>query len=303
VSVYKQLHQIIGEDVVHYETDVRDTSKLVEIIDKNSVQAVIHFAALKAVGESTEKPLEYYENNISGLLSVLNAMNQTGLRKLIFSSSCTVYGDPDVVPIDENTPQKPTTNPYGETKQMAERIITDVATASSLQAVLLRYFNPIGAHESALIGELPLGVPNNLVPYITQTAAGIRDKLVVFGDDYDTPDGSGIRDYIHVVDLAKAHIKALEYLDKQEAPTSTFNIGTGSGASVLELIKTFEKVNKVKVPYKIGPRRAGDIARVYALPTKAEKKLGWKAEKSLEDALKDAWRWQKKPSSKHAYNP
>lgn len=290
--VLDSLQNITGESVPFFEADVRDTDTIARILEENTIDAVIHFAALKAVGESAQKPLEYYDNNIGGLVSVLTAMQTASVNKLIFSSSATVYGDPDELPLTEEAPLKPATNPYGATKQMGERIIEDTTNASDLRAVLLRYFNPIGAHESGLIGEAPNGVPNNLVPYLVQVASGVRDKLTVFGDDYDTADGSGVRDYIHVVDLARAHVSALDYVEKQNSPTSVFNIGTGKGASVLELISAFERVNNVKVPYEIGPRRPGDVACVYADPSKAEKLLGWKAEKSLDDSLRDAWRWQ-----------
>lgn len=291
-KVVDAIEEISGKSVRFYELDIRETNELTRIFTENSIDAVIHFAALKAVGESVQKPLEYYRNNIDGLLSVLESMKATNVSKLIFSSSATVYGDPDSLPITEDAPLKPATNPYGATKQMAEQIIKDVAAAHNLSAVLLRYFNPIGAHESAKIGELPRGVPNNLVPFITQAAAGIRDQLTVFGDDYDTPDGSGVRDYIHVVDLANAHIKALEYLDKPQDLVASVNVGTGRGNSVLELIKTFEEVTGAKVPYVIGKRRAGDIASCYASADRAKNLLGWQAEKTLEEALRDAWNWQ-----------
>jgi UDP-glucose 4-epimerase len=219
-------------------------------------------------------------------------MAQNNVSQIIFSSSATVYGDPDTLPITEESPLKPATNPYGATKQMAEQIIQDLCRTSDVKAVLLRYFNPIGAHSSGLIGELPIGTPNNLVPFVTQAAAGLRDELTVFGDDWDTPDGSGVRDYIHVVDLAKAHVKALDHLNTTEDKVTILNIGTGKGSSVLEIINTFESVNHVKVPYVIGPRRDGDIASCYASPAKAERLLGWKAELSLEQALRDAWNWQ-----------
>jgi UDP-glucose 4-epimerase len=293
-KVLHNLEKITGKPVTYAELDVRSTIELTELMVYHSIDTVIHFAALKAVGESVQKPLDYYRNNISGLLSVLEAMHSAGVNNLVFSSSATVYGDPDVVPISENAPLKPATNPYGATKQMAEQIIQDVCRASNLRAVILRYFNPIGAHSSGLIGELPKGAPNNLVPFVTQVAAGLRDRLTVHADDYQTPDGSGIRDYIHVVDLAKAHVKSIAHLKQTKDTVTILNIGTGKGASVLEVINTFEKVNGVKVSYAIGPRRAGDIASCYASPAKAEKILGWKAELSLEQALKDAWNWQQK---------
>lgn len=291
-SVVERIEKIAKSPVVFKNIDVLKTDALASIMGNSSFDSVIHFAALKAIGASTQKPLEYYKNNIGGLISVIEAAQSAGINKLIFSSSATVYGDPDFVPITEDHPLKTTTNPYGETKQMAERIIQDICKATTLQAVILRYFNPIGAHISGLIGENPQGAPNNLVPYLVQAAAGVRDKLTVFGNDYPTPDGSGVRDYIHVVDLAKAHVAALSHLDNQSEPTSVFNIGTGKGASVLELINTFERVNGVKVPYQIGPRRPGDIASCYADAAKANEILGWKAEHSLEQSLVDAWRWQ-----------
>ena len=291
-KVFESLEKITGESINFTESDVRDTEELVYLMEANCIEAVIHFAALKAVGESVQKPLEYYRNNIDGLLSVLEAMQRTKVPKLIFSSSATVYGDADEMPITEDAPLKPATNPYGATKQMAEQIIQDACKSSGLQAVLLRYFNPIGAHSSGLIGELPLGTPNNLVPFVAQAAAGLRDTLTVFGNDYETPDGSGVRDYIHVVDLAKAHVKSVDYLKEAEDKVTILNIGTGRGTSVLEVINTFEKVNNVKVPYTVGPRRPGDIATCYASPAKAEKVLGWKANLSLEQALADTWKWQ-----------
>jgi UDP-glucose 4-epimerase len=292
-SVLDAIKQITGKEPYFEQFDIRETIELELLLEKMCIEAVIHFAALKAVGESVQKPLEYYDNNVMGLVSLLRAMNEASVNKLIFSSSATVYGDPDTLPITEEAPLKPPTNPYGATKQMAEQIITDVARSGGLTAVNLRYFNPIGAHQSGLIGELPRGIPNNLVPYVVQAAAGQRDKLTVFGNDYPTPDGSGIRDYIHVVDLAKAHVKALDFISAaQKTAVSTFNLGTGTGVSVLELIHAFEAVNGVKVPYEIGSRRPGDIAACYASADKAAKELGWKTELSLEEALRDAWRWQ-----------
>lgn len=298
-SVIAQIEKITGRDIEFVELDVTNTAAMEEIFELHNVEAVIHFAALKAVGESVEKPIDYYQNNIDGLLSVIKAMRVNGVKKLIFSSSATVYGDPDSLPITEDMPLKTPTNPYGATKQMCEQIINDCSSAGLLDAVSLRYFNPIGAHVSGLIGELPKGTPNNLVPYVTQAAAGVRGALTVFGDDYDTPDGSGVRDYIHVVDLAKAHVKALEYLEKpHDGNVVALNIGTGQGSSVLEILSVFEKVNGVAVPYTIGRRRAGDIAACYASPDKAYELLGWRAELSLEDALKDAWRWQQNIGNK-----
>lgn len=293
-SVYDRLKTITGKPIMHAEFDVRDTETLTILMREQAIDAVIHFAALKAVGESVEKPLDYYENNISGLLSVLRAMQTCKVNKLIFSSSATVYGDPDSLPITEDAPLKPATNPYGATKQMAEQIIRDSTNSSDLQAILLRYFNPIGAHPSGLIGEKPKGAPNNLVPYVTQAAAGLRPALTVYGNDYDTPDGSGVRDYIHVVDLAKAHVAALDYLSTTDISIEALNIGTGNGVSVLEILSTFEKVTNTPVPHQIGLRRIGDIASCYASADKAKRLLDWQAELSLEQALKDAWNWQQK---------
>jgi len=291
-AVQNAIEKIADTQIRFEELDVRDTESLAILMEEQCIESVIHFAALKAVGESVEKPLEYYRNNIDGLLSVLEAMRAADVKQLIFSSSATVYGDPDTLPITEDSPLKPVTNPYGATKQMAEQIIADTCQATDIRAVLLRYFNPIGAHSSGLIGELPIGPPNNLVPYVAQAASGVRESLTIFGDDWDTPDGSGVRDYIHVVDLAKAHVASLNYLHESTEKTSYFNIGTGHGVSVLELIHTFEEVNEVKVPYTIGPRRPGDIASCYASADKAAQILGWKAELSLEQALKDTWNWQ-----------
>lgn len=291
-KVQDSIFSITNKRVPFYNCDVRDTSNLVSLIKKHSIDGVIHFAALKAVGESVANPLLYYQNNIGGLLSVLEAMDKTDVDKLIFSSSATVYGDPDSLPITEDMPFKPATNPYGSTKQIAEKIIEDVTASTNLRAIALRYFNPIGAHPSGLIGELPLGAPNNLVPYVVQAAAGIRASLTVYGSDYDTIDGTGVRDYIHVVDLAKAHVCALQQLQSDTQKYNAINLGTGSGTSVLQIINTFERVNGVKVPYHIGSRRDGDIASCYASAKKAHKTLGWTATLTIEDALRDAWRWQ-----------
>lgn len=294
-DVIDRLKKITGQQLAVYEGGYQDQELLNKIFKDEKIDGVIHFAAYKAVGESVDEPLKYYQNNIAGLITLLEAMSDSGVADLVFSSSCTVYGEPDKVPVTEDSPVKPATSPYGATKQMGEVIIKDTANASkSLRALALRYFNPIGAHPSSLIGELPIGVPNCLVPYITQTAAGIREKLRVNGNDYDTPDGTCIRDYIHVVDLAKAHVKALEYLSKQKPSSFDFiNFGTGTGSSVLEVINTFEKVTGQKLPYEIGPRRPGDAMTVYASTEKANKVLGWKAELTLADALRDAWNWQK----------
>lgn len=260
------------------------------------IAAVMHFAAFKAVGESTEKPREYYRNNLVSLLNLLDLMPEFGVKGIVFSSSCTVYGQPEQVPVNEQSPILPANCPYGNTKQICEEMIRDtVAAGVPVKSILLRYFNPIGAHPTALIGELPNGVPLNLVPYVTQTAIGIREQLSVFGDDYNTRDGSCIRDYIDVVDLAKAHVLAItRMLEKETEPVEVFNLGTGNGVSVLELVKTFEKATGVKVNYKIAPRRAGDVEQVYADCTKANEVLGWKAEVNLEETLRNAWKWQTK---------
>ncbi|MDQ1086210.1 MULTISPECIES: UDP-glucose 4-epimerase GalE [unclassified Siphonobacter] len=294
-KVLDRLETILGRKVKSYSANCNDSALLTKIFKEENIQGVIHFAASKAVGESVEKPLLYYRNNISALVTLLEAMTANGVSNLVFSSSCTVYGQPDSIPVTEETPVLPAASPYGNTKQVGEEIIRDtVAAKPGLKALALRYFNPVGAHESALIGELPIGVPANLVPFVTQTAIGIRSKLMVFGNDYGTPDGTCIRDFIHVVDLAKAHVKALELLVKQEDANyyEYFNIGTGKGTSVKELIDTFEEVTGVKVNYEFAPRRAGDIMEIYAEVSKSRDVLGWQAEKTLAEALADAWRWQ-----------
>lgn len=290
IMVLDRLKSICGSEIPFVKADVCDVQTLNDVIQKHQIDGVIHFAAFKAVGESVEKPLKYYRNNIGGLVALLEAMNINGLKNLVFSSSCTVYGEPDHSPVDENSSIKTANSPYGNTKQIGEEIIHD---CKSLNAVVLRYFNPIGAHPSAQIGELPLGVPNNLVPFITQTAAGLREKLTVFGSDYNTKDGTCVRDYIHVVDLAKAHVIALNYINNHpDNKVETFNIGTGNGHTVLEVIKTFESVNNIQLNYTIGPRRSGDVEKVWANPEKAEKQLGWKAELGLEEMLRSSWAWQ-----------
>jgi UDP-glucose 4-epimerase len=293
-SVINQIEKLIEQPLKTYTGDYQDKKLLKNIFRKEKIKGVIHFAAYKAVGESVEKPLAYYLNNVAGLVYLLEAMEENNIANLVFSSSCTVYGEPDKLPVSEESSLKPATSPYGATKQMCEVVIQDTAFASKrLKALALRYFNPIGAHPSGLIGELPLGVPANLVPFVTQAAAGIRAKLTVNGNNYPTPDGTCVRDYIHITDLAKAHVKALAYLTKQsQGYYDVFNVGTGKGTSVLKVIKTFEKVNKQKVPYVIGPRRAGDVVTNYAAVAKSAKVLGWKAEKNLDEALRDAWRWQ-----------
>ncbi len=293
-SVLKGLKKILKRNVKCYAKNCLDIKSLEKILVDEQIEGVIHFAASKAVGESVANPLKYYQNNLVSTLNLLELMLKLNIKNLVFSSSCTVYGQPDVIPVDEDTPRQPATSPYGNTKAICEDILRDMITAKNPQKIIsLRYFNPIGAHPSARIGELPNGVPSNLVPFITQTAAGLREKLTIFGNDYNTPDGTNIRDYIHVVDLAKAHVAALQLLSKQsDNYYDTFNIGTGRGDSVLELVKTFEKVNKLKLNYEIGARRAGDTEKIYAITDKAEKIMGWKAEKTLAEALKDAWRWQ-----------
>ena len=292
-SVVDRIEEITGVRPTFYQIDVTDKAALQKVFEEQDIDTVIHFAGFKAVGESVEKPLEYYRNNLDTTLTLLETMRSFGCKKIIFSSSATVYSLSDDVPVTEESGPLGCTNPYGWTKYMIEQILRDVAKADpEMSVVLLRYFNPIGAHESGLIGEKPAGIPNNLMPYITQVAQGIREKLSVFGDDYDTPDGTGVRDYIHVVDLAKGHLAALKYADSHKG-CEVFNLGTGHGYSVLDLVKTFEKVNGVKIPYVITDRRPGDIALCYADTAKAEKVLGWKAEKDIEDMCRDSWNWQR----------
>lgn len=295
-DVLKGLDEILGFTPEFIELDLRDKSAVKNLFDQHSFDGVIHFAASKAVGESVENPLLYYENNINGLVYVLQNCVAHGVHNFIFSSSCTVYGEPDHLPIDESAPIKRALSPYGNTKQIAEEILHDLCKVTPLRTILLRYFNPIGAHDSALIGELPKGVPQNLVPFITQTAAGLRQELSVFGDDYPTPDGSCIRDYIHVMDLAEAHVVALDRLVKnaQQEPVEVFNLGTGQGNSVLEVIQTFEEATGVKLPYKIVGRRAGDVIAVYADTTKATQVLGWSTKRDLSASLSSAWAWEKR---------
>ena len=290
-TVLKRIGQICGREPVFVEGDIRDTSLLETLFAKHRVDAVMHFAGLKAVGESMQRPLDYYRNNVGGSLSLLAAMRKAGVKTMVFSSSATVYGDPASVPITEDFPRS-TTNPYGTTKLMIEDILGDVYRAETGWGIArLRYFNPVGAHESGLIGENPKGTPNNLMPYIVQTAAGLRDALPVYGDDYDTPDGTGVRDYIHVVDLAIGHIAALDYLQKQHQ-LLTVNLGTGHGVSVLEMINAFETTNHCRVPYRIKDRRPGDIARCWADTGLAQTLLGWRASRTLENMCADSWRWQ-----------
>ena len=280
----------------YFNIDLRNKIAVKDFFKTNRVDGIIHFAASKAVGESVKNPLLYYENNISTLVYLLQEMKEHQLSNFIFSSSCTVYGQADELPITENAPVKPAESPYGNTKQIGEEIIKESCKANGLKAIALRYFNPIGAHETAIIGELPLGVPQNLIPFVTQTAAGIRKELSVFGDDYPTKDGTAVRDYIHVVDLAKAHIAALERLlnNGNKKDFEVFNVGTGTGSSVLEVIKAFEKVSNTRLNYKIVARREGDITSAYADTTLAKVELGWETEKTLEQALLAAWKWQLK---------
>ena len=295
-DVVDSIEQITGERPVFEKVDCLDYAALDGVFAKYpGIEGIIHFAASKAVGESVQKPLLYYRNNLVSLINILELMPKHGVKGIIFSSSCTVYGQPDTLPVTEQAPIKKAESPYGNTKQVNEEIIRDtVASGSPIHAILLRYFNPIGAHPTALIGELPNGVPQNLIPYLTQTAIGIREKLSVFGDDYDTPDGSCIRDYIYVVDLAKAHVTAMNRIldNRQKDKVEVFNIGTGRGVSVLELIHAFEAATGVKLNYQITGRRAGDIEKVWADPTYANTELGWKADTSLEDTLLTAWKWQ-----------
>lgn len=293
-STISAIEKITDKKPKFYNVNLLDKEKVNKIFDENKdIEAVIHFAALKAVGESVEKPILYYENNLQSTLVLVDVMQKHNVKKIVFSSSATVYGDPAKVPITEDMPTGAATNPYGETKVMIERILTDIYKSdNSWSVMLLRYFNPIGAHESGLIGESPNGIPNNLMPYINQVALGKLDHLRVFGNDYNTPDGTGVRDYIHVVDLAKGHIKAIERCEKITG-VEAYNLGTGIGYSVLDIVKNFEKATGIKIKYEIAPRRAGDIAECYADPSKAEKVLGWKAEKNLEQMCKDSWNFTK----------
>ena len=296
IEVLESIIAITGVKPSYSNIDLRNKIAVEDFFKNNTIEGVIHFAASKAVGESVKHPLLYYENNISTLVYLLKEMKKHKLSNFIFSSSCTVYGQADELPITENAPTKPAESPYGNTKQIGEEIIKDSCKANGLKAIALRYFNPIGAHETIHIGELPLGVPQNLIPFVTQTAAGIRKELSVFGDDYPTKDGTAVRDYIHVVDLAKAHIAALERLlkNKNKKDFEVFNVGTGTGSSVLEVIQAFEKVSKTKLNYKIVGRREGDITSAYADTALAKVELGWETEKTLEEALLAAWKWQLK---------
>lgn len=303
IEVLNGIEKITGIRPMFENIDCTDYINMDRMFEKyQNIKAIVHFAALKAVGESVEKPLMYYRNNLVSLINLLQLMPVHKIKNIVFSSSCTVYGQPEILPVREDTPFKPALSPYGNTKQICEEIIRDTihATPNLYRSIVLRYFNPIGAHPSAEIGELPIGVPNNLLPFITQTAIGIRKQLLVYGNDYNTPDGTCIRDYIDVVDLAKAHVVALKRMLKQQQKTNleVFNLGTGRGLSVLEIIKTFEKVNGVKVPYKIVGRRPGDIEKVWADPSLANKELGWKAERTMEETLRSAWEWEKKLASR-----
>ena len=282
--------KITGKDFKFYEMDYLDREKLEKVFEENKIDSVLNFAGFKAVGESVEKPIEYYTNNISGALVLLDTMKKYGVKKFVFSSSATVYGEPERIPITEDCKTGGTTNPYGTSKLFIEQILKDIYNSDNTWDIaILRYFNPVGAHESGLIGEEPQGIPNNLMPYVVRVAAGKLKELSVFGNDYDTPDGTGVRDYIHVVDLAKGHIKALEKLEKEGKGLFIYNLGTGKGYSVLDMVKAFEKSTGKKVAYKIAPRRAGDIATCYSDPTKAKEELGWEATKTLDEMCKDSW--------------
>lgn len=298
IGVLDGIKKITGVSPIYENIDLKDYASLNKFFQKyTGIEAIINFAASKAVGESVKLPLLYYRNNLSSVINLLELMPKYDISNIVFSSSCTVYGQPDVLPVTEQSPIKPATSPYGATKQMCETIITDAVHANhGMKAILLRYFNPIGAHPSAEIGELPNGIPNNLLPYVTQTAMGIREKLRIFGDDYNTPDGTCIRDYINVVDLAKAHVVAVSRMleKKSRRPVEIFNLGTGNGVSVLEIVNAFKAATGVDVPYEIAPRREGDIEKVWADASYANKELGWKAEASLEDTLASCWKWELK---------
>ncbi|MCR4841850.1 MAG: UDP-glucose 4-epimerase GalE [Eubacterium sp.] len=288
----KRLEEITGKKITFYEENCCDKAAMERIFDKEDITGVIHFAGFKAVGESVEKPLEYYQNNLISTLTLLEVMREHGVKDFIFSSSATVYGTPKEIPISEACPKGETTNPYGTTKSMIERILQDVSKANpDMRIVLLRYFNPVGAHKSGMIGEDPKGIPNNLMPYITQVAIGKLDHLNVFGDDYDTPDGTGVRDYIHVVDLAKGHVCALDKIDNVKG-VAIYNLGTGTGYSVLQVVNAFSKACGKDIPYEIKERRAGDIAMCFSNPAKARAELGWEAQYGIEEMCEDSWRWQ-----------
>lgn len=294
-SLMAGIEKIANQKVICYKGNCGDEDFLTSVFQKEKINAVLHFAAYKSVNESVNNPLLYYQNNLGSLVNLLKVMEKFDVNEIIFSSSCTVYGEPDHIPVDESAIFKKAESPYGATKQMSERILEDTVLASgNLRAISLRYFNPIGAHASALIGELPIGIPGNLVPYVTQTAAGVREKLTVFGNDYQTPDGSCMRDFIHVVDLAKAHVKAIQKISSLKNHYEFFNLGTGEGITVLSLVRRFVAATGVNLNFEIGPRRAGDVEKTYANPAKAEKLLNWKAELSLEQSLVHAWQWEKK---------
>ena len=294
-EIVDNIEKITGIKPEFEEFDLTDSKKTADFFKRNSdIKGIIHFAAFKAVGESVQQPLMYYRNNLDSLVNILQGMIDNEIPNIVFSSSCTVYGQPDELPVSENAPIKKAESPYGNTKQISEEILTDTTKSSDLNVIALRYFNPIGAHESGIIGELPLGVPNNLVPFITQTAIGLREQLSVFGDDYPTPDGTAIRDYIHVVDLAKAHVIAVDRMlnENMKRQMEIFNLGTGNGYSVLEVIKSFEKVSGEKLNYKIVARREGDITQVWANPDYSNEELGWKAEKGIDEMTLSAWKWE-----------
>ena len=296
-EVLEKIKQITGKDFKFYEANYLDRKAVEKVFEENEIEAVLNFAGYKAVGESVEKPLEYYHNNITGCLVLLQTMKKYNVKKFIFSSSATVYGEPEKIPLTEDCKTGGTTNPYGTTKLFIEQILKDLYKSDNTWDIcILRYFNPVGSHESGLIGEEPQGIPNNLMPYIARVAAGKLKELSVFGNDYNTPDGTGVRDYIHVVDLAKGHVCALNKLDKESKGLFIYNLGTGTGYSVLDMVKAFEKATGKKVPYKIAPRRAGDIATCYADPKKAKDELGWVATKTLEDMCKDSWNYIEKSS-------
>ncbi len=296
-QVLEAIKKITGKDFKFYEMDYRNKEKLEKVFEENNIEAVINFAGFKAVGESVEKPIEYYTNNISGALVLLDTMRKYNCKKFIFSSSATVYGEPERIPLTEDCKTGGTTNPYGTTKLFIEQILKDIYVSDNEWDIcILRYFNPVGAHESGLIGEEPQGIPNNLMPYIVRVASGKLKELSVFGDDYDTPDGTGVRDYIHVVDLAIGHLKALNKIEKEAKGLYIYNLGTGTGYSVLDMVKAFEKTTGKKVAYKIAPRRAGDIATCYADPQKAKEELGWETTKTLEDMCRDSWNYIEKQS-------
>jgi len=296
IEVVEAIQKITGIKPVFEQIDMTDENNLFAFFGRHKIEGVIHFAALKSVSESVKHPMAYYRNNVGSMINLLSCMEKYSVNHLVFSSSCTVYGQPDELPVSEMAPVKRPWSPYGNTKRVCEEIIEDFSAVHELKSILLRYFNPIGAHESSLIGELPLGIPNNLVPYITQTAIGIRDSLKVYGDDYNTPDGTPIRDYIHVVDLAKAHVIAIERMTGRKAKPAyeIFNLGTGTGYSVLDVIQSFERVSEMKLNYKIVARRPGDVEEVWADTQYANKELGWKAEKGLDEMMLSAWRWEKK---------